>query len=362
MLLLTLAHQDIRAWERFEELEQDRGGFIEGGPSLWEKIGIRESTRAAMSKALGSDWPDREIERCEKLGVRLIGCRDPIYPRSLLELNDAPIVIYVRGRHISLQPKVVGIVGTRRCSSYAVGVAKDLGRLCASRSWSVASGGAKGIDAVAHGSCLDGGGLTAAVLGTGVDVTYPFENQGLFERIMENGALISEFPLGTNGEAWHFPKRNRIIVGLSSRIVVVEAPAKSGALITARIAADCGREVWAVPGRITDDRCGGSNKLIFDGAFPLIDMESFFGEGDYRQPKPDDGQETAEIGAETRASLSDVEKTLMALLTNSGDRTIDNLASEAKMSAAEVFRTMSMLSLRGLVYSSGAGRYRLTDA
>jgi DNA processing protein len=139
-------------------------------------------------------------------------------------------------------------------------------------------------------------------------------------------------------------------------MVVVEAPEKSGALVTARCAAEASREVWVVPGRITDICARGSNRLIFDGAFPLTDFDTFFeGFGKQKLLFKDDPEESEQI------PLSDSEKVLIALLTNSGDRTIDNLACEAKMSAAEVFRVMSMLSLRGLVYSSGAGRYRMAD-
>jgi DNA processing protein len=362
MLLLNYCQSyDTRTWERFEETGLEPDALAEGGPSLWESIGISERNRGAMARALSSGWIDRELEASEKLGVRLVTCRDPIYPADLLELKDAPILLYVRGGRLSLPGRTVGVVGTRRCSAYASNVAREIGKNAASRGWSVVSGGAKGIDGLAHAGCLDENGVTAAVLGTGVDVVYPSEHRELFRRIMETGILFSEYPLGTGGEGWRFPKRNRIIAGLSSRTVVVEAPHKSGAMITARQAAEAGREVWAVPGRIGDDRCSGSNRLIFDGAFPLIDMETFFGvPNPQRNLFPDDFE--AEDGAKKEApQLSDVEKILVALLTNHGDRTIDNLAGEAKMSAAEVLKAMSILSLRGVVFPSGPGRYRLMD-
>jgi DNA processing protein len=355
LLLLASVQLDVRIWERFEALGREPDAIVSDGPSLWRELGINERSRSVMSGLLASGWIDREMDACERLGVRLVSFRDAAYPRSLLDLRDAPLLIYARGVRL-LQPRVVGIVGTRRCSSYAAGVARDLARESAARGWSVVSGGARGIDAAAHEGCLGGGGITAAVLGTGVDVVYPPEHGELFERIRGTGALLSEFPLGARGDAWRFPRRNRIIAGLSSRTVVVEAPERSGALITARFAADGGRDVWVVPGRITDDRSIGSNRLMFDGAFPLTDMDTFFG-GCEIQRLLFDGVSTAP----EPAALNNPEKILVALLTNSGDRTIDNMASEAKMSAAEVFRTISMLSLRGLVYSSGAGRYRLTD-
>jgi DNA processing protein len=356
MLLLAKIQHDARTLEKLRGLGLEPGAIVSDGHALWEKIGIGERGRSILSESLASGWIDREMEACERLGVHLITIYDPLYPKSLLDLRDAPLLLYALGERLSLRQRVVGIVGTRTCSSYATGVARDLGRMSAERGWSVVSGGARGIDAASHAGCIGAGGVTAAVLGTGIDVIYPPEHVELFERIKSNGALYSEFPLGSKGEAWHFPKRNRIIAGLSFRTVVVEAPEKSGALLTANRAADTSREVWVVPGRITDARARGSNKLIFDGAFPLIDFDTFFeGFGRHKslfKDDPEDGEHTP---------LNDSEKVLIALLTNSGDRTIDNLASEAKMSAAEVFRVISMLSLRGLVYSSGTGRYRMAD-
>ena len=273
------------------------------------------------------------------------------------------MLLYVRGAMLTLPGTVVGIVGTRRCSAYGLKVAREMGGLAASNGWSVVSGGAKGIDGAAHTGCLYGGGVTAAVLGTGADVVFPPEHRKLFGAIMEAGALYSEYGLGCGGNGWRFPRRNRIIAGLSSRTVVIEAPRRSGALITARHAAEAGRDVWAVPGRIDDERCWGSNCLIFDGAMPVVDYEFFFGTTPLsKDALPDISGAGAAMAAKNRArETSESEKILVALLTNHGDRTIDNLAGEAKMSAAEVFKAISMLSLRGVVFSSGSGRYSLAD-
>ncbi|MDR1020981.1 MAG: DNA-processing protein DprA [Synergistaceae bacterium] len=363
LLLNNCQYYDIRAWERFEETGLEAAAFIEGGPPLWEALGINERNRGQMSADLSSGWVDSEIDACAKLGVKLVTCRDPLYPPPLLEMKDAPLLLYVRGTRLSLPGNVVGVVGTRRCSAYGTKVAREMGRLAAGHGWSVVSGGAKGIDGAAHAGCLDGGGVTAAVLGTGVDVVYPQEHRKLFDAITEAGALYSEYRLGCGGNGWRFPRRNRIIAGLSSRTVVVEAPRRSGALITARHAAEAGRDVWAVPGRVDDDRCWGSNCLIFDGAMPLFDFEFFFGETDPQKACfPDIPEADAAGRAKNRlGDMSEGEKILVALLTNLGDRTIDNLAGEAKMSAAEVFKAISMLSLRGVIFSSGSGRYSLAD-
>jgi DNA processing protein len=363
LLLNNCQYYDVRTWSRFEDTGLEADSFIEEGPSLWENLGISERNRDIMRKTLSSGWIDKELDACHELGVKLVTCRDFLYPPSLLELKDAPLLLYVRGALLSLPGKVIGVVGTRRCSAYGRKVAREIGERAASCGWSVVSGGAKGIDGAVHSGCLAGGGVTAAVLGTGVDVVFPAEHREMFGRIAETGALFSEYRLGCGGEGWRFPRRNRIIAGLSSRTVVVEAPHRSGAMITARHALEAGRDVWAVPGRIDDERCSGSNNLIFDGALPLIDMETFFGEpgmdmGSFRNSS--DAAGTFEI-KKSITPLTDVEKILVALLTNHADRTIDNLAGEAKMSAAEVFKTMSMLLLRGVVFSSGPGRYRLVD-
>lgn len=363
LLLARCKQYDARLWEKFEETGAEPAALIEGGPTFWEKLGISERCRGVMAKSLREGWPERELEACASRGVRLVTCCDAVYPQALRDLPDAPLLFYLRGEALSLPAESVGVVGTRRCSSYAAGVAREIGRMAAGAGWGLVSGGAKGVDGAAHGGCLEGDGITFAVLGTGVDVVYPSEHRELFERIASRGALVSEYPLGTKGEAWHFPKRNRIIAGLSGRTVVAEAPIKSGAMITARQAAEIGRDVWAVPGRIGEERSAGSNRLIFDGAQPLIDMETFF--GTYRASGPGRGQTTL-FGDEPEPAreevrLNESEKMLVALLTNRGDRTIDNLASEVKMSAAEVFKTMSLLSIRGVVFSSGPGRYRLTD-
>jgi DNA processing protein len=358
MILNSCGCYDVRTWEKFEETGMPPEAFLEEGPRLWEKIGVTENAAAVMSKAASNGWADRELEKCDKLGVKIITCRDAAFPPALLETRDAPILLYVRGRALPIEAKTVAVVGTRRSSVYGAKVAREFAARAAACGWNVVSGGAKGIDGAAHAGCVEAGGVTAAVLGTGVDRVYPAEHREMFGRIMERGALYSEYPLGTGGESWRFPRRNRIIAGLASNIIVAEAPARSGAMITARIALEENREVWAAPGRIDDERCAGSNRLIFDGATPLIDFDVFFGSPvrDGQKTLFDDGAESIPL-----PPLSENEKRIMSLLTVHGDKTIDNLAGEAKMSAADTFKIMSVLSLRGEVFASGPGRYRLKD-
>lgn len=359
MILNSCGQYDVRMWRRFEETGEDPESFIDAGRTLWSQIGITDRCCSIMEERIAKGWADRELEMCERTGTRIVTFLDGIYPQELLNIDDAPLLLYMRGDIFSPGHNSIAVVGTRKCSPYAREVAHEIGRRAAVSDICVISGGAKGIDAAAHQGALDGGGRTIAVFGTGVDKVYPADHRVLFEKIRERGALWSEYPLGTIGEARNFPRRNRIVAGVSSRIVVAEAPKKSGAMITARLGAEYGREVWSVPGRINSELSAGSNRLIFDGAMPLIDMDLLFGVEDGQRLLFSDTSEPA--AAPDISSLSDVEKTLVALLSEGNDRTIDNLASEAKISAAEAFKLMSMLALRGVVAQSGPGRYRLTD-
>jgi DNA processing protein len=362
MLLNKCEHYDARVWETFEATGLPGRAFLEEGPSLWAKLGINEKNSSVIMKALSSGWADRDVELCEQFGARIITCRDAEFPKPLLRISNPPLLLYARGKTAFPDENSIAVVGTRGCSIYASKVAAELGRRAATRGRTVISGGAKGVDGASHLGCLDGGGMTAAVLGTGVDVVYPAEHRGLFERIMERGALYSEYPFGARGEYWHFPRRNRIIVGMASRVVVVEAPRKSGAMITARLAGEEGREVWAAPGRMDDERATGSNRLIFDGAMPLIDFDIFFDENsDRMRGTLFDDEEIRRAEEKKPQTVTEDERKILSLLAVHVDDTIDNLAGEAKMSAAEVFKIITLLSLRGLVFSSGPGRYRMTD-
>ena len=362
MLLNKCAHYDVRTWRRFEALGLQPEAFIEDAPSIWDRLDITERNKDVMSHALSSGWIDRELETCGRLGVKIVTFGDALFPPALLKIKDTPLLLYVKGNLPPAENKAIAVVGTRRCSVYGERTARAIGSRAAERGWSVISGGAKGIDGAAHAGCIESGGVTAAVFGTGVNVVYPSEHAELFGRILDRGALCSEFPLGEKGEAWHFPRRNRIIAGFASKTVLVEAPHKSGGMITAGLAAEEGREVWAVPGRINDERCAGSNRLIFDGAMPLVDLELLFGsKSQYAETYLFTDEEMTRTARAERKNLTDEEKKILSLLAIHPDNTIDNLADEAKMSAAEVFKMITVMSLRGLVFSSGPGRYSSYD-
>lgn len=211
-------------------------------------------------------WAEQEYERVSAQGILLLCPADARYPSLLKTIHDPPVLLYVKGNVSCLQKPAVAIIGSRAASSYGKRISGLLGRELARVGIVVVSGLATGIDGHAHGGCLAGGGKTVAVLGCGVDVVYPRAHAGLYGRVAGNGVLLSEYPLATPPDGFRFPARNRIISGLSLGVIVVEATRKSGSLITARLALDQGREVFAVPGRIDSKKSEGSHWLIQQGA------------------------------------------------------------------------------------------------
>jgi DNA processing protein len=208
-----------------------------------------------------------EIERLETIGVQVITLADENYPYLLREIYDPPIALYVKGDlTAALSQPAIAVVGSRRCSTYGTNAANFLARELAGQGVTIVSGLARGIDGAAHRGVLEVGGKTIGVIGTGMDVNYPKEHKKLAEEMAENGAIVSEFPLGTPPLAQNFPYRNRVISGLCLGVLIVEAAEHSGSLITARLAYEQGREVFAVPGNITSQTSFGPNYLIKDGA------------------------------------------------------------------------------------------------
>lgn len=207
-----------------------------------------------------------EIHKAEKAGVTIVPFSDSCYPARLRTIPDPPPCLFVKGDWRAEDDKAVAVVGSRSASEYGCRVARDLCRGLAKLGFTVVSGMARGIDGVAHESALDAGGRTVAVLGSGVDRPYPPEHVPLYRKIIQSGAVMSEFPLGTRPFAFNFPARNRLISGLSLGVVVVEATEKSGSLITAALALEQGREIFAVPGEVGASRSRGAHGLIRQGA------------------------------------------------------------------------------------------------
>jgi len=282
---------------------------------------------------------EKDLTLMDKLGVELITSEDTEYPSILKTIFDPPFVLYVRGKLKKEDENSVAIVGTRRATNYGKITARKLSRDLAKKGITVVSGMARGIDTSAHWGALEAGGRTIAVLGCGVDAIYPFENKELMKAIIEKGAVISEFPLRAIPQPQNFPRRNRIISGLSKGVVIIEAPFKSGALITANFALEQGREVFAVPGNITSPYSQGSNLLIREGAKLVEDVEDILEELNI-----DWGEEEAKL----TPSLSKEEKIIMEHLSREPLH-INVLVKKSDLSPAKVAEGLIRLEIKGLV-------------
>lgn len=294
-----------------------------------------------------------EMAKVERLGVQLVTLTDDDYPALLRTIPDAPTVLYIRGSLISADEPSLAIVGTRKASSYGRDVAFSLSKALARESVAIVSGLAQGIDSAAHQGALDGGGRTIAVLGCGIDIVYPAANKPLAGRIVENGALISEFPIGTPPEGRNFPRRNRIISGLSLGVLLVEAPEQSGALLTVEKALEQGRDVFAVPGSIFSPISRGPNRLIQDGAKLVNDVRDILDEMNIAQRNMQVRQTTEKI-----APANDVEASLLGILGHHPIH-IDDLVRQSGVPVTLVSSTLTLLELKGLIQIAGSMQYTL---
>jgi DNA processing protein len=336
--------------------------------------GIGQAKADAIRRGLREAGPEaeKELERAQKLGVSLLCPDDGEYPVLLRSIPDPPPVLYFRGKLEARDLNAVAIVGSRKCSMYGREQADRFGALLAGSGVTVISGGARGIDSAAHrGALTHPQGRTAAVLGSGVDVAYPPENEPLFRQIAESGrgAVMSEFPLGTPPVAENFPRRNRIVSGMSRGVLVIEADERSGALITARQACDDhGRPVFALPGRVDNALSAGPHQLIRDGAVLAAKLEDIL---DNLGPLPQEAMEgialtepgngedatgarlTTEspapqnVGA-SAAGLSDRQQVIVASLDEQ-PADVDAIIDRTSLSAQEVLQELTFLSLRGQV-------------
>jgi DNA processing protein len=304
---------------------------------------------------------DAEIRAVRKLGGDILLLDDGVYPSLLREIYDPPIVLYVKGAWSEcLERPCIAIVGSRRCSTYGQNSALMLARDLAQRGVAVVSGFARGIDAAAHRGALEAGGRTVAVLGTGIDEYYPRDHKKLAEEILDSGgAMVTQFPLGTPPVSENFPYRNRIISGLSLGIVVVEAAENSGSLITARLAIEQNREVFAVPGNITSRNSFGTNYLIKGAGAKLVQQWQDIATELPPQvaakllPPPFGERKREESLADRLAfvpdGLSGNETSVFKLLTADNPAHIDSLVDKSKLSISDLTAALLALEMRELV-------------
>lgn len=297
---------------------------------------------------------ENELKRVRAAGVTLIPFSDANYPARLRTIADPPPVLYVKGELRADDSRAVAIVGSRSASDYGRRVARDLARGLASTGFTVVSGMARGIDGMAHETAINCGGRTIAILGSGVERAYPPEHDKLYQRISDQGAVLSELPIGTRPMAFNFPARNRLISGVSLGVVVVEATEKSGSLITASLAVDQGREVFAVPGEAGASRSRGAHRLIRQGAKLVENVEDILEEiapqllhrGGAANPAPLTLPQNA--GAEARK--------IFALL-EAGSLQIDEVIERSGLVAQRVLEILLDLELQGYVQQLAGKRY-----
>jgi len=336
---------------------------------LLRQYGSAEAALAALPAGRGTfsrSAAQKEFELARRQNIRLLAFDDPEYPENLRAAEDAPPVIYVRGQINCLrQPLSLSIVGARNASLNGRKLASQISCELTSQGIMIVSGMARGIDTAAHKGAmfaLNRTGSTVAVLGTGIDIAYPAENQKLCEQIAGQGAVISEFPLGTEPSAGNFPRRNRIVSALTDGTLVVEASLHSGSLITARLALEQGRDVFAVPGFPTDERSAGPNKLIKDGAFLVENAEDILNvlSADARRkiprtPRPvqtdlfvkplDKESKTADI---PDTASPDRETDILSLLTPAGVY-VDELIRVSGLDSAAVSLRLLELEMEGRI-------------
>ena len=304
---------------------------------------------------------DREMERAEELGATLISPWNERFPDRLREIYDPPPYLWMRGTLPEVDRPMVTVVGTRRCTDYGRAQAHHFGAELVRRGFTVVSGLAYGIDAAAHKGALDAGGRTIAVLGSGVGRIYPQKHTALAERITENGAVLSEYGLDAEPKSHHFPERNRILSGLSLGTLVVESYSEGGALITARLALEQNREVFAVPGAITKDSSRGTNRLIQRGHAKLVlEVEDLLAElPEVTVEDPD------EVDADTVSSgtgpdpddLSGDAKVLYDALTDTPVH-VDALCEETGLDPSSALPTLLELEFKGLVRQLAGKQFR----
>jgi DNA processing protein len=309
--------------------------------------GLKRTTIDAIKSSTLRETAERETLRLRSLGIQIIQWGTEKYPNYLANIADPPPILYVNGTLLPEDERAIAVVGSRQASTYGLSVCKKICQELAWHGWTVVSGMARGIDSAAHKGALEGGGRTLAVWGTGLDVVYPNENINLSKEIASSGAIVSEFPLGTPPEPGNFPVRNRIISGLSLGVMVVEATVRSGSLITARMALDQGRQVFAAPGPIGRPTVEGSHRLIKEGAKLVESAEDIIEE---LLPMVDRKlhRETKKLPVGEQPELNEKERQLWELL-GMDPLHIDAIARAVDLALAETAELLLRLEIKGLV-------------
>lgn len=367
----ALPAQVLRQFSSFRD-------FYEAGPQEWRLCGLFHLKQLDKLERTSLKNAEKILYRCETLGQTVLSLEDPVYPERLRQIPDPPAVLYLAGNLPDIDRRIcVAVVGTRDATPTGIRVAMEFCSQMAKQGVVIVSGGALGMDTAAHKGALMVGGCTVAVLGCGLNTRYLAENLSMRQQIQIGGALVSEYPPDSPALGFHFPQRNRIISGLSLGTLVVEAGEKSGSLITARQALEQGRDVFAVPGSLLSYRSGGSNRLLRDGAKPVLEIADILEEySDFapgRLPQAAQQislfqpQNPAKRGATRRKqaakaaavpdSLSPEALALLRVLRPQ-PLPVDELAAEAHISAREVLSAVTELEMEGLIEALPGKQYR----
>ncbi len=333
--------------------------------------GIGRTTAGALRAAIAAADPDRERRAMTGLRVRLVLRGDDDFPPLLAPLPDAPEALWIRGTAAPPRGPAVAIVGARRASPYGREQAARFAALLAEVGLAIVSGGAAGVDAAAHRGALRVSGMTVAVMGCGLATSYPPRHARLFEEIVDAGGLLmSEHPMDARPLGAHFPRRNRVISGLSLGVLVIEAAARSGALITARLAAEeHGREVMCLPGRVDSPASAGCLRLVRDGGAALVTnhvdvlRQLDLASGETRRTLAAAGGDVAAPASLLDAALTDGQRAVMKALTAAGGRaTLDRIAAETDRPVGELLVDVTRLEIHGRVRRAGGGVIVNADA
>jgi DNA processing protein len=360
-------NKDIKYWVAFNNIPgigRVRLGQLEGyfgglesawkaSPGEMKRVGLDSAALRTIDQWRDKISPDDEMEKLERAHVKVLTCNDMDYPKRLKEIYDYPPVLYVKGSLLPEDEWCLAVVGTRRATVYGKQVTEEIVTDLARSKITIVSGLARGIDTIAHRSALDAGGRTLAVFASGLDIVYPAENAKLAQDIMEHGAVLSEYPLGAKPRAENFPRRNRILSGLSLGVLVTEAGEDSGAMITARDALEQDREVFAVPGSILSPASTGTNHIIQSGEAKLVRSHTDILE-ELNLTTVARQMEMRELIPE-----SETESLLISHLRAEPSH-IDEVCQRSGLPAATVSSTLAMMELKGLVKQVGTMNYVLS--
>lgn len=352
LLFRTSPASARKALARFGSL----GAALRARPAEFDGLAIPADILASISRGGCFERAEEEARDAARRGFAIVAFEDEAYPAWLREIHGPPNVLYCAGRPECLRQPAVAVVGSRRPTPYGRALAGSLARDLAARGAVIVSGLALGVDAAAHEGALEAG-ETAAVLGSGLDVLYPRENRRLAARIMERGVVVTEFPLGTRPDRLNFPVRNRIISGLALGVIVVEAAAKSGSLITAAFALEQDREVMAVPGNVTSEMSRGTNRLLKEGARLVEDWE----DAAAGLPAPWGPEILAQKALNVHnspVSLSDAERNLVELVPADGVIERDELLERTDHSVPELLALLLELELKGVIIQHPGGCFQ----